>query len=45
MDGFRSSASVALTLDDGTDSGAGLDTTTEVLERSAATFSNGARAA
>ncbi|MDX6543406.1 MAG: hypothetical protein QOK32_1009, partial [Gaiellaceae bacterium] len=42
VDGFRSSASVALTLDDGTDSGAGIDTTSEVLERSTATFSNGA---
>ena len=38
----NSSASVALTLDDGTDSGAGIDTTSEILERSVATFTNGA---
>jgi hypothetical protein len=41
VDGFRSSASVSLTLDDGTDSGAGLDTTSEVLERSIGTLANG----
>ncbi|HEY8628684.1 MAG TPA: Ig-like domain-containing protein [Gaiellaceae bacterium] len=41
VDGFRSSASVALTLDKGTDSGAGLDPTSGLLERSVATLSNG----
>jgi hypothetical protein len=42
VDGFRSNASVALTLDDGSDSGAGVETTTEVLERSVGTLANGA---
>ncbi|MDQ5822452.1 MAG: Ig-like domain-containing protein, partial [Actinomycetota bacterium] len=41
VDGFSSSSSLAVALDDGSDAGAGIDTTTEVLERSVGTLANG----
>ena len=39
--GFTSSTSVTITTADGTDSGAGLDTTTRLIERDSATLTNG----
>ena len=41
-DGYYTSASVALTATDGTDSGSGIDTTTRTVQRKSATLSNGA---
>src|SRR5439155_11429408 len=40
-DGYRTVASVALTLADGADAGSGLDTTNELLQRADATLSGG----
>ncbi|HEY8844671.1 MAG TPA: Ig-like domain-containing protein [Gaiellaceae bacterium] len=39
--GFTSSTSVSITTADGTDSGAGVDTTTRLIERDSATLTNG----
>jgi large repetitive protein len=41
-DGFRNVGSVTVTLDDGTDAGSGVNTSSEVLERSVGTLSGGA---
>lgn len=41
-DGYYTSATVNLTVSDGTDAGSGLDTTTRTVQRKSATLSNGA---
>lgn len=40
-DGYYTAASVSLTVDDGTDSGVGIDTSSRIIQRKSATLTNG----